>query len=71
VLTVIDRLLTVSGALIAVLAMIGIRSPAEQRREHRLQSPDEIVGLLVTLQERGDLRVFHFDLVTEEFALLA
>ena len=51
--------------------MIGVRSPAEQRREHRLQSPDEIIGLFVALQERGDLRVLHFDLVAEKIALLA
>jgi hypothetical protein len=41
---------------IGVLATIPIPSPAQQWREHRLQSPDEIVGLLVALQERGDLR---------------
>ena len=64
------RLLTVSGALVAFLSMVGITSPSEQGCEHRLQSSDEIIRFFVTLQERGDLRVLHFDLVAVEIFLL-
>jgi hypothetical protein len=66
----IDRLLTISGALVAFLSMDGIASPSEQGCEHRLQSSDEIIRFFVTLQERGDLRVLHFDLVAVEIFLL-
>src|ERR1700677_3117420 len=67
----IESLLTVPGALVAFLSMVGVASPSEQRREHRLQSSDEIICFLVTLQERGDLGVLHLDLIPEEFALLS
>ena len=51
--------------------MIAIASSSQQRCEHRLQSSDEIVGLFVALQKRGDLGIFHFDLVAIKILLLA
>jgi hypothetical protein len=48
-LAAIGRLLALSGVLVAFRAKVAVASPSQQRREHRLQSPDEIIGLLVTL----------------------
>ena len=39
---------------------------SQQGGQHRLQSPDQEIGFLVALQERGDLRIFHADLVAQK-----
>ena len=39
---------------------------SQQGCQHRLQSPDQEIGFLVALQQRGDLRILHADLVAQK-----